>query len=228
MSDAPMAACNCVPATYVVVRDKPFHLTTDPFMNPVPFTVSVNPTVPAVAEDGDSIVMDGAGLLGALIVKLKFSDVPPPGAGLNTVTCAVPALAMSDAPMAACNCVPATYVVVRGNPFHLTTDPLMNPVPFTVSVNPTDPAVAEDGDSIVMDGAGLGGCHPRTVIALPVDEIGIPDPSGNAAIALLTEISTEEALVVEGSVTVTRPTTPLLIVVRFTPDARHVSDAPIG
>jgi hypothetical protein len=157
MSDAPMAACNCVPATYVVVRGNPFQFTTDPLMNPVPFTVSVNPTDPAVAEEGDSIVMDGAGLLGALIVKPAFTDVPPPGAGLNTVTCVVPALAMSDAPMAACNCVPATYVVVRGNPFQFTTDPFMNPVPFTVSVNPTVPAVAEDGDNIVMDGAGLLG-----------------------------------------------------------------------
>ena len=40
-------------------------------------------------------------------------DAPPPGAGLNTVTLAVPAAAMSAAVIAAVSCVLFIYVVVR-------------------------------------------------------------------------------------------------------------------
>ena len=42
-------------------------------------------------------------------------DVPPPGAGLNTVTFAVPAVAMSATVIWAVSCVLLTYVVVRSN-----------------------------------------------------------------------------------------------------------------
>ena len=50
-------------------------------------------------------------------------DAPPPGAGLNTVTLAVPAVAMSANVIAAVSCVPLTYVVVRFSPFQRTTAP---------------------------------------------------------------------------------------------------------
>jgi hypothetical protein len=43
-----------------------------------------------------------------LMVKLDAPDVPPPGAGLTTVTCAVPAELMSEAVMLACNWVELT------------------------------------------------------------------------------------------------------------------------
>jgi len=82
-------------------------------------------------------------------------DVPPPGAGLVTVTCPVPAAAMSAAVIAAVNCVALTYVVVRLDPFQFTTEPLMNPVPATVSVKAAVPAVALAGDSVLIVGAVL-------------------------------------------------------------------------
>ena len=85
ISAAVMAACNCVALTNVVVRLVPFQFTTDPLMNPVPFTVRVKAAVPAVAVDGDSEVIVGTGL-GAAMVNGEFAEVPPPGAGLNTVT----------------------------------------------------------------------------------------------------------------------------------------------
>jgi hypothetical protein len=61
------------------------------------------------------LVIVGTGLL---IVKVWALEVPPPGAGVNTVTWAVPANAMSKAEIAAVNRVEETYVVVRFAPFH--------------------------------------------------------------------------------------------------------------
>ena len=60
----------------------------------VPLTVSVNAVPPGVADDGLSPVMVGMGL--PTMNDTAF-DAPPPGAGLNTVTLAVPAAAMSAA-----------------------------------------------------------------------------------------------------------------------------------
>ena len=65
-------------------------------MKSLPFTVRVNAASPALADDGESELMDGTGLL---IVKLAAGDVPPPGTGFTTVTCDVPAVAMSAAEM---------------------------------------------------------------------------------------------------------------------------------
>jgi len=39
------------------------------------------------------------------IVNVTAFDVPPPGAGLSTMTCAFPATATSDAEITVCNCV---------------------------------------------------------------------------------------------------------------------------
>jgi len=89
------------------------------------------------------------------MTNAALPDVPPPGAGLVTVTCPVPTVAMSAAVIAAVNCVALTYVVVRLDPFQFTTDPLMNPVPVTVSVNAPVPAVALVGDSMLIVGTAL-------------------------------------------------------------------------
>src|SRR5439155_12344374 len=72
---------------------------------------------------------------GFAIANGKFPDVPPPGPGVNTDTCATPAATTSDAGINACSCVPLTNVVVRGAPFQRTTEVLTNPLPFTVTVN---------------------------------------------------------------------------------------------
>src|SRR5258708_36088130 len=89
------------------------------------------------------------------MVRANLFEIPPPGAGLNTIIWAVPATAMSDAVMAACSCVPLTYVVVRPVPFQYTTEPLTNPFPFTVTVKAALPAVADEGDNEVTAGVGL-------------------------------------------------------------------------
>ena len=74
------------------MRSEPFHRTTDAEPNPEPLTVSVKAAPPAVAFDGESEVIDGAGLL---MVKVDPLDAPPPGDGLKTITVAVPGIAMS-------------------------------------------------------------------------------------------------------------------------------------
>src|SRR5581483_1135545 len=91
-----------------------------------------------------------------MIVNAVTPEVPPPGAGLNTVTCAVPALAMSAETITACSWVALTNVVVRLDPFQFTTAPATKPVPFTVSVNAVPPAVPLAGDSELIVGTGFG------------------------------------------------------------------------
>jgi hypothetical protein len=76
-------------------------------MNPFPFTIKVKAAVPAVAIAGDSVLIAGAAPV-ALIVNVPVTVVPPPGAGLVTVTDAVPAVAMSAAVIAAVTCIALT------------------------------------------------------------------------------------------------------------------------
>ncbi len=74
---------------------------------------------------------------------------------LSTVTLAVPCAAISPAAMVAVSCVALTKVVVRALPSHCTVEtPLMKLVPFTVSVKPAPPSVAEDGEMEVVVGVG--------------------------------------------------------------------------
>jgi hypothetical protein len=86
--------------------------------------------------------------------------------GFETVTCAVPAEAMSDAGMAAVNCVLLTNVVLRALPFHLTVEPETKFVPFTVRLNAGPPTIALDGLSEVSETAAQEvKVFSRTVIA---------------------------------------------------------------
>ena len=160
MSVDGMAAVSWVAETNVVARAAPFHRTTEPATKSVPVTVSVNPASPATAAVGFSPVVVGTGLV---MLKVCGFDVPPPGAGLPTVTCAVPAVAMSAAGMAAVSRVAETNVVARSAPFHRTTEPLMKFVPVTVSVNPGPPAVAVAGLRPVVAGTGFEALPDRFV-----------------------------------------------------------------
>ena len=111
-------AVNCVALIYVVVSEVPFHLTVEPLMKFVPFTVRVNAGLPAVAVFGESDVAVGTGLLpAAVIVNGKPLDVPPPGAEVTTVILAVPDVAIRAALMLAVNCNGPTNVVVIKVPF---------------------------------------------------------------------------------------------------------------
>ena len=108
----------------------------EPCVDPkfVPVIVTDVPTGPDV---GDSSVTVG---VAPVIGKLNAFEVPPPGAGLTTVTDAVPGFATSVAVIAAVSCVLLINVVVRGEAFQSTCEPETNPAPFTVRVNAPDPA----------------------------------------------------------------------------------------
>jgi len=155
MSPAAIVAVSCKAETKVVGRSLPFQRTREVGTNPMPFTVSVKPVLPAVAEAGLSPVVVGAGLSAGLIVNVRVFDVPPPGVPLKTVTAAVPAPVMSLGTIVAVSCEADTKVVGRAAPFQRTTDVATKPEPVTVSVKPAPPAVAEGGLSPVVVGAGL-------------------------------------------------------------------------
>jgi hypothetical protein len=105
ISEAEIAVVSCVEDINVVVRFDPFQRTIEPATKLVPLTARVNPAPPEVADVGLKLEVVGAGLL---IVSVRALEVPPPGAGVNTVTEAVPAVAISDAGIAAVNRVAET------------------------------------------------------------------------------------------------------------------------
>src|SRR5436190_1904523 len=148
-SAAAMAAVSCVALTNVVVRVAPFHLTVLPLTKPVPVTVSVKAALPADVLIGDRAARVGDELF---TVNVCAAVVPPPGAGVTTVTDAVVAAARSETGIAAVSCVALPRVVVRVAPFQPTLAPTSNAVPVSVSVNPAPPAVALEGDSAVSVG----------------------------------------------------------------------------
>src|SRR4029434_7767912 len=93
-----------------------------PAAKPVPVTVSVKAALPAVTLAGLRLVMVGVGFTLATVNE-RAPDVPPPGAGVNTVMLGVPAAAISLAGMAAVSRVDETNVVVRLAPLTWTIEP---------------------------------------------------------------------------------------------------------
>ena len=80
-------------------------------------------------------------------VTVKIIELvrPPPGAGFNTVTVRVPAVAISVAEILAVIRVEETNVVVRFDPAHCTTELVVKPVPLTVRVKAGWPAFRDVG-----------------------------------------------------------------------------------
>ena len=98
--------------------------------------------------------------LGPPLVMVKFTglEVPPPGAGLVTVTASVPVEATLEAGMATVNCVELTKVVAGAAPPKLTIEAATKFVPLIVSVKAAPPATALFGEIVVIVGvAGVGG-----------------------------------------------------------------------
>jgi hypothetical protein len=150
ISAAGTVAITCVEPTNDVARFVPFHCTSAPLRKFVPFTVSVKPAPPAVAEFGLRLVMLGVGMV---IENVAAVDAVPPV--LVTVTLALPALAIRPADTAAVTCVLLTNVVARFDPFHCTVALLRKLAPFTVSVKPAPPALAEFGLRLEIAGVGM-------------------------------------------------------------------------
>src|SRR2546426_39613 len=151
-SAAGIAAVSWVALTKVVVRAVPFQRTPEPFTKLLPLTVMVNAASPVVALVGDSDVSAGAGLV---TENVWAAEVPPPGAGGRTGTGTLAAAARSAAGIAAVSWVALTKAVVRAAPFQRTVEPLVKPVPLTVSVKAAPPTAALVGTSPVIAGTGL-------------------------------------------------------------------------
>ena len=170
MSAAVICACSWVLDTKVVGRALPFQFTVESEIKFVPFTVSVKAAPPATAELG---FMDAAVGEGLPMAKVSALEVPPPGAGVETVTEAVPPAAMSALPICACSCVLDTKVVGRALPFHCTLESEMKFAPLTVSVKLALPTDAELGLNDATVGTGLfpvdvGGLRPLQPAINPV------------------------------------------------------------
>jgi hypothetical protein len=149
----------------VVDRSFPFQRTTELGTKFVPITAKVKACTPTGAQLGSRELIVGTGFVPLGTSKFTVFEVPPPGAGLFTVTAAVPAEAMVAAGIAAVSCVEPTNVVVRAVPAKLTTEAETKFVPLTVSVKPAAlPATALVGEITVIVGTGL---PPPPIEAVP-------------------------------------------------------------
>jgi hypothetical protein len=95
--------------------------TIEPFVKLEPVAVRVKAAPPAEAVVGLMPERMGAGV-GAAMARVREFEVPPPDPGVDTLTRADPALAISAAAILAWSWVPLTKVVVRLLPFHCTAD----------------------------------------------------------------------------------------------------------
>ncbi len=119
--------------TKVVSLLEPPQKTVDVGTKPAPSTVIMKLPLPAVTMFGVTRKIDGRGLF---TVRVLAAEVPPPGAGLNTVTLAKVPAAISALLISAERWVEEMKVVGRPDPFQRTTDPARKPEPVTVSVKP--------------------------------------------------------------------------------------------
>jgi hypothetical protein len=165
----------------VVGRPPPFHCTTELPTKSEPNTVKVNAGSPGVALVGERENIVGTGLVPLVIVKFTAFDVPPPGAGLITVTATMPTEAIAAAGMAAVNWMELANVVARAVPPKLTTEPETKFPPLTISVKAAPPAAALVGEIVVIVGTGL---PPPPVEAVPLPH---PARSKTPTIARMTK-----------------------------------------
>ena len=100
----------------------PFHRMAEDAMKLEPVTVIVVAELPDGMVLGEIDVSVGTGFEGAWIVRVAPDDVPPPGAGVTTVTMAVPADVMSAAGTWATKVDAFTKAVESATAFHMTTE----------------------------------------------------------------------------------------------------------
>jgi hypothetical protein len=122
------------------------------------------PEVAELAPEGsasEAILAARAGGLNTVNVSAFDVPPPPPSVRVNTVTGTIAAVTTSVAEIAALTPVGPANVVVRGLPFHWTTEhgtklPPLTLLASTPSMNAADPAATLDGRSVVITGVGSG------------------------------------------------------------------------
>src|SRR5579864_5741916 len=113
-----------------------------------------------IRELATSVRMNESVVAGIVTPKKRASELPPPGAGFETVTRTVRVVAMSEAGIAAVNFVGLTNVVARALPFQFTTELATKPAPFKLNVNAGPPGGVAPGTSgLLRNGTGLD-CAP--------------------------------------------------------------------
>jgi hypothetical protein len=127
--------------------------TVAPGRKPLPLIVNANDDPPAVAVVGEIEVTASTVLS---IVNGSALDIPPPGAGLVTVTLMLVTVAISGAGIVTTICVVAREVgVSEPNDPNVTVAPVTKFVPVIVSGNAAPPAVALDWERLAIVGSGL-------------------------------------------------------------------------
>jgi hypothetical protein len=139
----------------MVASAAPFHSTVEEGTKPVPVTSSVCVADPATTLAGSTAAITGGGLL---MVKFAGADVPPPGAGLNTVMAATPPSARSAAGTVALRELSVENVVAISVPFQRTADPLTKAEPETAIESCAAPAIVVAGVTLLMVGTALSDC----------------------------------------------------------------------
>jgi hypothetical protein len=167
MSVLSIWAESCVELVTVVVLGLPFQLTKSPAAKFVPLTVSVNAGPPGAAfwgENGELAEIVGPLSWTGLITKVTAADVPPPGAGFVTVTCAIPTLATSAGGIMTESWVEAvSKFTARWKPFHSAVEVSMNPLPATWRTKGSLPTVIFGGNKPQLETGGVP--HPITGVA---------------------------------------------------------------
>lgn len=111
----------------------------------------MNAGFPEIVYVEDSAVTTGIGLT---TENIWPEDVPPAGAGLETVSVDVPTELRSLAGIRAVSVVLLTKVVVMADPFHWMTELATKFDPVAVSVNAGLPTMVELGERVIKTGAG--------------------------------------------------------------------------
>lgn len=160
----------------------PLRRTIAPATNPAPFTVIVKPGIdgsPARTDGGDSAPMNG------FTVRLTEFEVPPPGAGLTTVTGKELTTSRLAAGNVAVSCVGLTKTVARLvglAPPKWTTDPATKFVPVIVTTWSRLPAAKLVGVTVVIVGTG-------TLVTVRSTKFEVPPP-GNGLKTVIGKVPT--------------------------------------
>jgi len=109
----------------------------------VPVIVIVKAGPPTFAVDGERLVIVG---VGGRTTKVRALDTIPPAEAMID---AFPGNESRLAGICALSCVELPKVVASAIPFQDSVVPLVNPVPFAISVKPAPPVVALFGDRLV-------------------------------------------------------------------------------
>src|SRR5690349_4565742 len=177
---------SCVGLTYVVGRLAPFHCACELAMKLLPAIARVSwlaLVTSARIWPGLTRSIAGVGFWpGAAISNVAALDIPPPGAGLSTVTPACPGCAMSAVLTCIVSWVALTNVVGRLAPFHCACELAIKFTPLIVSVSAAPPAGAEAGPSVSIDGTGF---WPGAVI-VNGNALDIPPPGAGLTTAIFT------------------------------------------